>query len=138
MSHKCCCGKKALLSLANTAMGVVTQGGSVTFNIVGLKRDMKFFPGGGSIIPKVSGKYAYSFKVTGTGPGPNVLALTVNGVPVVSTSAPDSGDGIISVRKDDLITLQLDPASPGGNLTLDSAPIAGAATASLTLTFLEK
>lgn len=139
MSHKCC-DKKPLLSVANTALQVVTAGGSVAFNIVGLRRDMKFFPGGASIVAKKSGKYAYNFKVDGTPANPglaNVFCLTVNGVAIAATCAPGSGSGIIEVRRGDLITLQLDVDSPGGNVTLDSTTIAGAATASLTLTFLE-
>lgn len=140
MSHKSHKSNKALLSVANTALQVVTAGGSVAFNIVGLRRDMKFFPGGSSIITKKSGKYSYSFKVDGTPENPgqaNVFCLTINGVMVTSTCSPNSGTGIIEVRRGDLITLQLDVDSPGGNVTLDSAPIAGAASASLTLTFLE-
>ena len=134
MSHK---SNKPLLSVANTALQVVTAGGAIGFNVVGLRRDMKFFPGGSSVIAKKSGKYSYSFKVNGTNPGPNVFCLTINGVMVTSTCSPDSGSGIIEVRRGDLITLQLDVDSPGGNVTLDSAGIAGAASASLTLTFLE-
>jgi len=141
MSHKskCCCGKKPLLSVANTALQVVNPGGAVSFNIVGLRRDMKFFPGGSSIVAKKSGKYTYSFQVNGVGenPGANVFCLTVNGIMVAATCAPGSGSGIIEVRRGDLITLQLDVDSPGGNVTLNSTAIAGSATASLTLTFLE-
>lgn len=142
MSHKskCCCSKKPLLSVANTALQVITAGGAVAFNIVGLSRDVKFFPGGSSIVIKKSGKYSYSFQVNGVPANaglPSIFCLTVNGVSMISTCAPGSGNGIIEVRRGDLVTLQLDVDSPGGNVTLDSVPLAGAATASLTLTFLE-
>ena len=131
---------KSLLSVANTALQVVTAGAAISFNIVGLRNEMKFYPGGSSIIVKKSGKYAYSFKVDGAPavPGVSCFSLTVNGVPVASTCALDGGSGVIAVRRGDLITLQLDADSPGGNMTLDSNATAGAPTASLTLTFFEK
>ena len=137
MSHRS--SEKSILDVDNTALQTVTAGASISFNIIGLRKNVKFAPGGNLAILRQSGLYAYSFKVTGTVPAvPNVMCLTVNGVPIQATCSPDSGSGFFKAKKGDAIGLQIDAASPGGNVTLDSGPLNGAATASLTLALFER